>query len=186
MANQPHANTPKQFTPKSGQAHEALAWFVLTAFAGLRPEEAMQVESKKHLRLTADKPHIEITSDICKTGQWRIVYPLPEVVTALKAALKMAARQRKVSPFPCAAALPFGKKRKEKLQQRLRAVLGLAAWPKDITRHSASSYWLAITNDQRHVAEMLGHSERTARAIYKKPVERAVAEKFYAALKLIS
>ena len=29
------------------------------------------------------------------------------------------------------------------------AALGWKKWPKDITRHSASSYWLAVTNDAR-------------------------------------
>ena len=173
---------PQIFTPAQVQAAlqwlrknpEGLGWFVLTTFAGLRPEEAMKVDPKKHFRLDGDRPHIEVTPDITKTGQWRFVYPLAEVVSALKAVLK---KRGVVLPLPAG--------RKKKLLPKLRAELGFAQWPKDITRHSASSYWLAISNDQKHVAEMLGHSERTARAIYKKPVERADAEKFYAALRVL-
>ena len=81
--------------------------------------------------------------------------------------------------------LPLPKQEKKRLLVALRGHLGLEKWPKDVTRHSASSYWLALVNDQRHVAEMLGHSERTARAIYKKPVSREAAERFFAAVELV-
>lgn len=179
----PQIFTPEQarsclkFLKSDGQhrrgAHSGLAWFLLSAYAGLRPEEAMQVIPQKHLHLKAERPHIEVSADICKTGQWRIVYPPPAVVRALRWALKHGSK------------LPMPRKRKQRLQRQLRAVLALDRWPKDVTRHSASSYWLAMSNDQKHVAEMLGHSERMARSTYKKPVEKKTAEEFYAALNLL-
>lgn len=170
VANRFHKFRPKMFRGGSDDAQAGLGWFLLTTFAGLRPEEAMQVDPKKHLHLSAAKPHIEVTPEICKTGQWRIVYPLPPVVRALRWA------------FEHGSHLPMLPKRKQRLIRLLRAEMGLARWPKDVTRHSASSYWLAITNDQKHVAEMLGHSERMARTTYKKPVSKAAAKEFYAAL----
>ena len=149
-----------------------LAWFILTTFAGLRPEEALKCEVKRHFHLDAVPPFVEVTPDICKTGQWRMVYVLPAVAAALRRSLR-------------GLRLPLPKQEKKRLLVALRGHLGLEKWPKDVTRHSASSYWLALVNDQRHVAEMLGHSERTARAIYKKPVSREAAERFFAAVELV-
>jgi hypothetical protein len=165
-------------------AHPGLTWFLLTTFCGLRPEEAglikpenlflePKAESKKQKGETDFKPHIEVRAEICKTGQWRIVYPPAEVVRALRWSLKNG------------SAVPFAATSKKKLLRRLRSLLGWPRWKHDVTRHSASSYWLALTNDARHVAEMLGHSEATARKKYKKPVERATAEKFYGSLQLL-
>ncbi len=152
-----------------------LGWFILTAFAGLRPEEAMKFTAAElHLSLGQKKPFIEVTPGITKTGHWRIVYPLPVVVRALKWALKNG------------AVLPLTRNGKVKFQKKLRAVIGWAKWPQDVTRHSAGSAWLALTNDQGHVIEMLGHSERIFRSHYKKPMQKAQAQAYFAALKVLA
>jgi hypothetical protein len=164
---------PISLRPKPGVAHPGLGWFILTSFAALRPEEAMKCEPDLNLHLAAKKPFVEVTPEITKTGNWRIVYPLPPVVKALRWAMAHG------------SVLPFKAKAKRNLQKRLRTVLGWDRWPMDITRHSAGSAWLAMTNDQRHVIEMLGNSERIFKAHYKKPMQNATAEEYFAALKLV-
>jgi hypothetical protein len=160
-------------TPKRHRAtaHRGMGWFLLTAFGGLRPEEAFQCPAG-NLHLDAKKPFVEVTPNICKTGQQRIVYILPEVVTALKFAIARG------------SVFPFGEKGKIKLQRQLRGVLGWKVWKFDVTRHSAASYWHALVNDPKHVVEMLGHTEGTYKKHYKKPVEREIAEAYFTALKI--
>lgn len=159
--------------PEPGDGHPGLAWFLMTSFAALRPDEACRV-TPRHLHLAARKPFIEITPDITKTGMQRIVYPLPAVAKALKWAVAHG------------SVLPFRVQEKKRLQRKLRGLMGLARWPKDVTRHSGVSYWLAIDKDKQHVAEMAGHTESVQRKHYKKPVERAMAVAFYNTLKVIA
>ena len=169
-----HRNVPVKFQPHRGDGHEALAWFVLTAFAGLRPEEAMQLNRDAlRVSLAATKPFVEVTPEITKTGQWRIVYPRPEVVAALNWALAHGSR------------LPLDPKRKRRAQVRLREVLHWAEWKQDITRRSASSYWLALTNDLKLMVEMMGNSEAIFKRHYKKPVPQEQAAAYFAALQAV-
>ena len=163
-----HPNHPTKLLPKAGHGHEALAWFLLTTFAGLRPEEA-QLCTPANLHLAAERPFVEVTPEITKTGNWRIVYPRPEVVQALRWALAHG------------SVLPLDKKRKRRAQQRLAAHLGWAKWGQDITRRSAASYWLALTNDLKLMVEMLGNSEAIFKRHYKKPVPQEQAVKFFGA-----
>lgn len=166
------ASTTDARRPRPGDADPGLAWFILTAFGALRPEEASKL-GPQLLHLKSDRPFVEITPEITKTGMQRIVYLLPPVVAALRWALEHG------------SVLPFAGMRKKRLQVRLRAVLGLEAWPKDVTRHSGVSYWLAMEPDKKFVAEMAGHTEAVQRKHYKKPVEVATASAFYETLKAV-
>ncbi len=169
-----HRNLPRRLLPKAGAGHEALAWFLLTTFAALRPEEAQLCDPKVNLHLDAEKPFVEITPEITKTGNWRIVYPRPEVVVALRWALDHG------------SILPLDQKRKARAQQRLAAHLGWAKWKQDVTRRSAASYWLALTNDLKLMVEMLGNSEAIFKRHYKKPVPHEQAVKFFGAVELVT
>lgn len=172
VTNPVHHNVPKKFKPARGAAHPALAWFILTTFAGLRPEEAMLVNGNE-LRETLSakpKPFVEVKPEATKTGAWRIVYPRPEVVVALRWALAHG------------SVLPLDQWRKQRTQQRLAKVLGWERWPQDITRRSAASYWLALTNDLKLMVEMLGNSEAIFKRHYKKPVPVDQAKEFFAAV----
>lgn len=62
----------------------------------------------------------------------------------------------------------------------LRGLLGLAEWPKDATRHSAGTYWLAINGNPLHMAEQLGHSVSELTSSYRALVTRTDAERFWA------
>ena len=113
---------------------------------------------------------MEVTPNICKTGQWRMVYPRPEVVTALRWALEHGSE------------LPLSRQVKKRTQKKLRDLLKLEKWPRDVTRHSGASYWLALTNDLKFMVEQLGNSERIFKGHYKKPLSRAAAEEFFGVL----
>jgi integrase len=62
----------------------------------------------------------------------------------------------------------------------LRGALGFKVWPKDITRHTAASYWLAGEGETvKHVAKMLGHSESICESRYKAVKTQKEAEEFW-------
>ena len=56
---------------------------------------------------------------------------------------------------------------KRRLIRKLRSALGFERWPKDITRHTAASIWLARVRSSAEVAEQLGNSERVLKRDYK-------------------
>lgn len=132
-----------------------------------------QLECLKKGIQSAEKPFVEVTPEITKTGNWRIVYPRPEVVTALRWALAHG------------SVLPLDQKRKTRAQRRLAAHLGWPKWVQDITRRSAASYWLALTNDLKLMVEQLGNSEAIFKRHYKKPVPHEQAVKFFETLRLV-
>ena len=163
--------SPRVFTPAEAQkcllwlkAHEsrALPWFILSTFCGLRPEEA---DSVTKADINFAEGFVRVYSS--KVRQRRAVYPKREAMALLKSAIG----NRK---------LPLPRYARRKAIRRLRDHLGWATWPKDITRHSAASYWLADCGSAATVADMLGHSEKTLRAHYKALVTREEAKAFWA------
>jgi hypothetical protein len=52
-------------------------------------------------------------------------------------------------------------------------------WPKDLTRHTAASYWLAVDGNAVNVADQLGHSVAQLKTHDKALVTRADAERFW-------
>ena len=107
----------------------ALAAFVLTCLAGLRPEEA-QATTWSAVRLDAE-PHVVVEAQTSKVRQRRIVYPMPAAVAWLRLAKAMGSE------------LPLARQPWRRTIRDLRGLLGLDRWPQDVTRHTAASYWLA-------------------------------------------
>jgi integrase len=99
-----------------------------------------------------------------------VVYPLPIALAWLKRAKRLKSE------------LPLSPKRQLADRKELRVILGWKKWKQDVTRHSAASYWLASEGSAAHVAEMLGHSERTLKSHYKALVTKAEAERFWKAV----
>jgi len=154
------------------QNPRALGWFVLSTFAGLRPEEAEKT-TWRDIHFT--EGWIRVEAQTTKTGQRRIVSPQPMVLEWLKLAKKLGAM------------LPISKKQATDERIKLRTLLGWDEWKQDVTRHSASSYWLALTGEAAQIATQLGHSEKTMRKHYMavstedgKPLTKVVAERFWA------
>ncbi len=147
------------------QVHpRALAWFYLSTFAGLRPEEAQKTTWKM---INFQDGWIRCEEQTTKTGERRVVYPRPGVMDALKYA-KAAG-----------SVLPLSRLQMRRERTKLRKALGLEAWPKDVTRHTAASMWLAAAGEASKVAGQLGHSERILHSRYKALVLRTDAQKFW-------
>jgi integrase len=143
---------------------QALGWLVLTMLAGLRPEEAMRTGWKQ---ISFRESWVRVEAQTTKVRQRRIVCPRVEAMALLKIARK------------CGAQLPISKECKREAIWKLRKALGFVVWPKDITRHTAASYWLAGGASSAQVAEMLGHSEGTLKRHYKALVTQAQAADFW-------
>lgn len=147
-------------------APAGLPWFVLSTFCGLRPEEAEK--TTKH-DIHFQEGFVRIEAQTTKVRQRRVVYPRSEAMACLKGALRRGS-------------LPLSNgERRWILSGRpsLRDALGFTVWPKDITRHTAASYWLASEVSIAHVAEMMGNSETVLKSHYKALVTRVQAVEFW-------
>jgi integrase len=144
-------------------APHALPWFILSTFAGLRPEEA---EKTRREDIHEKEGWIKVEAQTSKVRQRRVVYPLPCVMRALAGSLE-------------AGQLPIPSSTRRYALRRLRKELNLKAWPKDLTRHTGASYWLAQCQSAAQVAESLGHSEMVLRRNYKALVTTEEAKRFF-------
>ena len=142
-------------------------WFVLSTFAGLRPEEAEKTTWKD---INFKEGWIKIEAQTTKVRQRRVVYPQPMDFVWLK-----AVKESK-------AALSIKRDERSGVLVKLRAVLGWSKWKHDVTRHSCASYWLSSTGNASIVATALGHTEGMLRKHYMGLCTKANAEKFWAIL----
>jgi integrase len=143
-----------------------LAWFVLSTLCGLRPEEAERT-TWSAIQLDTVEAHVRIDAQTSKIRLRRIVTPLPAAVTWLKIARDLGSE------------LPLTRQVRRRTIRRLRDVLGWKVWPKDITRHTAASYWLALDGNPLNIAEQLGHSVAQLKTHYRALVTRVDAERFW-------
>jgi integrase len=147
-------------------APRGLAWFVLTTFCGLRPEEAERT-TWNAVQIDNGEAHVRVDAQTSKVRQRRIVTPHPAAVAWLTIAREIGSE------------LPLPRHARRRTIRRLRAVLGWPSWPKDVTRHTAASYWLAFDGNPIQVSEQLGHSVAQLKTHYKALVTRAEAERFF-------
>lgn len=150
----------------------SLAWFALTTFAGLRPEEALKTRWKD---INFKEGWIRVEAQTTKVRQRRVVYPLPISLEWLRCAKRLKSE------------LPLSPKRQLADRKKLRAVLSWDKWKQDVTRHTAASYWLAREGETvKHVAKMLGHSEAICERHYKALVTQKEAGEFWKVVKGLS
>jgi integrase len=148
-----------------GEHPRAFAWFVLSTFAGLRPEEAMKTTWPMiHFK----EGWIRVEAQTSKISQRRVVYPLPAALTLLRKAKRLKSE------------LPLTTKQLQNERNGLRAALEWPEWHQDVTRHTGCSMWLAQIGDAEKVALQLGHSEKVLHRNYKALVTRKDAEAFWA------
>jgi|SRR5579872_58929 len=147
---------------------KGLAWFINTAFAGMRPQDESCFTDWDKINFEAKC--IVVESNVCKTTKRRVVYPEPMVFDWLKVAKERGAQ------------LPLTLPEMKAEQRALRGVLGWAAWKQDVTRHSAASYWLAKTNDVKLVSRSLGHSVDVLESTYDARVFQPEGVAYYALL----
>ena len=142
----------------------SLAWFVLSTFAGLRPEEAEKTRWKEiHFK----EGWIRVEAQTTKVRQRRVVYPKPMAIEWLKRAKRLK------------STLPLTVKTRTRDRKILRAVLGWKSWKQDVTRHTCASMWLADCGSAADVATALGHSESVLRKHYMALVTKTDAAKFW-------
>lgn len=147
-----------------------LPWFVLSTFCGLRPEEAVKTLPESiHFR----EGWIRVEAQSTKVRQRRIVHPRREAMRLLKLA---------VEKYP---AVTLTKQSRRAGFDRMKTHLGWEKWPKDVTRHTAASMWLAVEPDVARVAAMLGNSPAVLLQHYKALVTKKTATAFWS-LKLLS
>lgn len=163
----PQVFTSKQFAKAvrwlTKHAPRGLPWFALSTLCGLRPEEA---EKTRRADINFKEGFIRIEAQTTKVRQRRIVYPRVEAMTFLQWAVKRGK-------------LPIPSVTRRRIVRDLRSTLGFKSWPKDITRHTAASYWLADDGSAATVAKMLGNSESILNRDYKALVTRQEAQAFW-------
>ena len=142
----------------------AFGWFVLTTFAGLRPEEAEKTSWKE---IDFQEGWIRVEAQTTKVRQRRVVYPHATALLWLQRAKERSAE------------LPIARQPRRRAIRGLRNLLGVEKWPKDVTRHSAATYWLAETGNAAQIASALGHSENVLRKNYMALVTKNEAQAFW-------
>lgn len=129
------------------------AYVVLGTFAGIRPDEMLKMSwSDVNLETRT------VTVNDAKTRRRRIVSLEPRAVALLAGC-----------PLQRGAVAPSNSTVR-RFKRRAVAALGLAAWPKDLLRHTAASYLLALHGDAGKVATMLGNSSAVLLRHYHEPV----------------
>ena len=137
--------TPKIFTPDSTPPKsEIRAYVAISAFTGIRNAE-MQ-------RLTWDKIKLEdreiiLDSEITKTASRRIVKIPENLAKWLEPYVWELGTKKKIL-----------NKGKTTLINKLHESLGKGNWIKNGLRHSAATYYLALTKNAYLTAEQMGHA----------------------------
>lgn len=140
-----------------------LAYLTLCLFCGLRPREAAQMQWS---RIDLAEGTVTVDALTTKTRRRRCVHIRPAAAAWLSACdqsngIRMGPRQeRTFHLWSC-------------------AVLGLAAWPQDVLRHTAASMWVALERDVGKVAFELGNSPAMLYRHYIDLVKRTDAEEFW-------
>ncbi len=148
-----------------GSAPRFLGWLILGLFAGVRPNE-LDRSSWKDVDLVAGV--IRIDAAASKVRQRRIVHLEPAARSWIELALNLKAE------------LPLPHVTRRRYLRALRDQLGFGDWPKDVLRHTAASYWVALKRDTAAVALELGNSAQILLKHYRELVTSEQAEAFWA------
>ena len=142
-----------------------LAWFSLCLFAGVRPEEADKLDWDA---IDLSRGIVQVDAAAAKVRQRRIVHLLPAAIAWLQVAKDTKAE------------MPIPNVTRRRMQRDLRGTMGWEAWPQDILRHTAASYWLASVQDAGKVAHELGNSAGILLRHYRELVTKEDAARFWA------
>lgn len=142
-----------------------IPYIALGAFAGLRPHEITRLNWDAIRFAPIKERHIEVKASKAKTGSRRLA-PLPQnLIRWLE---------------PCVADGPIVQH-----PETWRDVTALArslgiTWRQDVLRHSAISYWVALTGDVARVALQSGNSSQVIFKHYYQLVTKSAAAAWFA------
>ena len=140
-----------------------LPYVILGTFAGIRPDELLKMD----WRDVSFETKTAIVND-AKTRRRRIVALEPRAVALLAGC-----------PLKSGPIAPSNSTVR-RFKRRACAALGLVSWPKDVLRHTAASYLLALHGDAGKVATMLGNSSAVMLRHYHEPVINGDCAHFWA------
>ncbi len=124
----------------------------LSAFAGLRPDEARRLDWSN---VNLDEALIRIPAAASKVRRARLV-PMPK--NLIRWLLPYRRATGSVSP----STITIKRGRKAVLE-----AAGVEDWPQDVLRHSFASYHMAVHSHEGKLAEIMGNSPRVIQAHYK-------------------
>lgn len=130
-------------------APDAVPGLAVMAFAGVRPYEAMRLKWE-HIRMDAASPSIVMLADVTKTRATRHV--------SISCNLREWLNRYRRDDGPLVASAAGMRADRE----RAMAAAGIAAWPKDVLRHTAATMLHGLTHDANYTASQLGHTGGTS------------------------
>lgn len=142
-----------------------LRYTVLAMMAGIRPEETDKIDWPM---VRGEWEAISLPADLVKKNTPPRLVPIPE---AARAWLALAGR---------GGSCMLSRSQRRRYLRRCREELGWAKWPKDVLRHTAASYKLAVCQDLGLVSRELGNSVAVLTRHYINPRTKEEAAAFWA------
>lgn len=142
-----------------------LAFFVLSLFGGIRPDEIARIGWNA---VDTSRGIVTIDAAASKIRRRRLVQLDDRSIQLLRLSAKLHGR------------LPVSRTTRRRYLGFACAVLGLEEWPHDFCRHTAASYLLARDKDAGKVALMLGNSADTLLSHYQELVSAEDCAVFWA------
>jgi integrase len=148
------------------------AYFILSVFGALRPEELTSPGSKKRKvpakRMKWDAVNFETgTVEAIGKNRRRIVPLQPRALQLLR---QIPNRTGFLAPSHSVIA---------RWKKKVRIQLGLARFPQDLFRHVGASYLAALLGDLEKVATIMGNSKKVLVRHYVAPVSKSDADRFW-------
>ncbi len=158
---------------------DVLPYTAIGLFAGLRAAEIGKLDWKE---VDLEGGVIEVKAAKSKTASHRLVKIEPVLkawlaphVKAFGPVAPIGLRKRLDAARRLAGFGPEGSETEEEREAGLK----LRPWPQNALRHSFGTYWLAMYQDAAACALQMGNSPAMIFAHYRRPMQNAVADKFW-------
>ena len=179
---------------------DLIPYIALGAFAGMRPTEIAGVPGERHGLLWSDidfqNQHVRIRADVAGKKREARYIQFNNRSNTLTDSQASSCRDAlfgwlSIDPESSDIALPqhYQKLKSSRriiytrgqdiVSKTLRSAGIIDSWPADVLRHSFISYYLALTNNRDHTAELAGNTPQIIRTNYRAPVPLKVAEEWF-------
>jgi integrase len=167
---------------------DVAAFHAIGLFAGLRTDEIERIEWED---IKLAEGHIEVSVSNAKRTRSRRRRLVPiqpnlaawlklKTVNKKKGPIRQANFRRREGASRQAAADAFAKQAKKGNKKAAKSAAKLAAWPRNVMRHSFVSYRLAATNNAAQTALESGHRENVLFSNYREVVRADAAKEYFA------